>query len=152
MSIYTVHMKETSDQPSAFERAVFVRDGFSWWALIFGPLWLLWNRAWIGFLIWSLIQIGLGLLVHSQIIHFGAQSFLELLIALVLGFEASSIQRYVLHRRGFRIVDLVQDRCLVDAERRFFARLDMNDPAPMTRAATTSGTPHLVGLFPSAGA
>ena len=78
MSIYTVHMKETSDQPSAFERAVFVRDGFGWWALFLGPLWLLWNRAWLGFVIWSLIQIALGLRLqmhHGKPHHIDAQLF-----------------------------------------------------------------------------
>jgi hypothetical protein len=90
--------------------------------------------------------------MQNQIIHIGAQSLLELLIALSLGFEAASIRRYVLRRRGFRMVDVVQDHSLVDAERRFFARFEMTNPAPETRAATTSGTPHLVGLFPSSGA
>ena len=69
MSIYTVHMKATSDEPSAFERAVFVRDGFGWWAFLFGPLWLLWNRAWLGFVVWALIQFGLTLLVQNHINH-----------------------------------------------------------------------------------
>ena len=152
MSIYTVHMKETSDQPSAFERAVFVRDGFGWWALFLGPLWLLWNRAWLGFVIWSLIHIALGLLVHSHIIHMGAQGLLELLLAIALGFEAASIRRYVLRRRGFRLVDVVQNRRLADAERRFFARFEMDNPAPVMRTSATSGSSPLVGLFPSAGA
>ena len=152
MSIYTVHMKETSDQPSAFERAVFMRDGFGWWALFLGPIWLLWNRAWLGFVVWCLVQIALGLLVQSHIIHMGAQSLLELLIAVALGFEAASIRRYVLRRRGFHLVDVVQDRRLVDAERRFFARFEMTNPIPVTRTAASVGTSPLVGLFPSAGA
>lgn len=152
MSIYTVHMKETSDQPSAFERAVFVRDGFGWWALFLGPIWLLWNRAWLGFVVWCLVQIALALLVQSHIIHMGAQSLLELLIAVALGFEAASIRRYVLRRRGFHLVDVVQDRRLVDAERRFFARFEMTNPIPVTRTAASVGTSPLVGLFPSAGA
>ena len=152
MSIYTVHMKETSDQPSAFERAVFVRDGFGWWALVLGPLWLLWNRAWLGFVIWCLFQIALGLLVQSHVIHMGTQSLLELLIAVALGFEAASIRRYVLRRRGFHLVDVVQHRRLVDAERRFFARFEMANTTPVTRPAASAGTSPLVGLFPSAGA
>ena len=151
MSIYTVHMKETSDEPSAFERAVFVRDGFGWWAFLFGPLWLLWNRAWLGFVVWALIQFGLTVLMQNHMIHIGAQSLLELLIALVLGFEAASIRRYVLNRRGFRFIDVVQDRRLIDAERRFFARYEM-ETAPATRTTAATAAPHLVGLFPSAGA
>ena len=151
MSIYTVHMKGTSDQSSAFERAVFVRDGFDWWAFLLGPLWLLWNRAWLGFLIWLVLQFGLGLLVQNHVIHMGAQSLLELLIALALGFEAATIRRYVLRRRGFRMVDVVQERRLIDAERRFFSRAELGAAsAPSTPASASA--PHLVGLFPSSGA
>ena len=152
MGIYTVHIKGSSDEPSAFERAVFVRDGFAWWAFVFGPLWLLWHRAWLALLIWTLLQIGIGALVHMHVIPMLAQSAIELIIALALGFEGSSLRRYVLHRRGFRWVDVVQERRLVDAERRFFARQPHeNNTSGTTRAVGSSAAP-LVGLFPSAGA
>ena len=152
MGIYTVHIKGSSDEPSAYERAVFVREGFGWWAFIFGPLWLLWNRAWLALLIWTCLQFGLALLVQNQILHVGAQSLLELILALALGFEAATLRRYVLRRRGFRMIDVVQERRLADAERRFFARVEMPHHTPSSHHGMAPGTPGLVGLFPSAGA
>ena len=152
MSIYTVHMKRSSDEPSALERAVFVRDGFSWWAFLFGPVWLLWNRAWLALLGWILIQIALGWMVQIEFIHFLAQSVLELIIALILGFEAGTIRRYVLSRRDFQMIDVVQERRLIDAERCFFNRASIQEHIPVPRSSTTTASPSLVGLFPSSGA
>ena len=147
-----MHMKETSEEPSAFERAVFVRDGFGWWAFLFGPLWLLWNRAWLALLVWIVLHAGLSLLVQNKILDAGPQVLLELVIALALGFEASTLRRYVLNRRGYQMVDVVQERRLIDAELRFFARHEIQDTAALPRVAVGAGPAPLVGLFPSAGA
>jgi hypothetical protein len=152
MGIYTVHMKGSPDEPSAIERAVFVREGFGWWAFLFGPAWLLWNRAWFTLLGWIVLQIALGWMVQTRAIPMSAQTVLELIIALGLGFEAGTIRRYVLRRRGFQMVDVVQERRLIDAERRFFARATTHDHAPVPRSSMSAGSPSLVGLFPSAGA
>jgi hypothetical protein len=46
MAVYTVHeppMKAEQSQPDP-ERFVFVRDGFSFWAFLLPPLWMLWRR------------------------------------------------------------------------------------------------------------
>ena len=49
MAVYTVHEPplkryETDADP---ERFVFVRDGFSFWAFLLGPLWMLRHRMWL---------------------------------------------------------------------------------------------------------
>lgn len=152
MGIYTVHIKGSLDEPSASERAVFVRDGFVWWAFLLGPIWLLWNRAWLALLIWILCQVGIGFLVQAQIIPFLAQSAIEIVIALALGFEASSLRRAALKRRSFQFVDVVHEQQLVDAERRFFARQKYKDQTRTDADVLKSSSVPLVGLFPSAGA
>ncbi len=151
MGIYTVHIKGSSDEPSAFERAVFVRDGFAWLAFLLGPIWLLWNRAWLALLVWILLQVAIGFLVQAHVIPMPAQSLIEFVIALALGFEAASVRRYALRRRGFRLVDVVQESRLIDAERRFFARQTFEAKANTASASYGSSVP-LVGLFPSTGA
>ncbi len=40
MRFWTIHMRANAPP-------VLVREGFSWTALLFGPLWLAWHRAWI---------------------------------------------------------------------------------------------------------
>ncbi len=40
MTTWTVHLR-------ADEEPILLRDGFSWAALLFGPIWLLTHRAWV---------------------------------------------------------------------------------------------------------
>ena len=49
MSVYTVHEPPTRAGAAAsdVERFAFVRDGFSWWAFLFAPLWMLRHRMWL---------------------------------------------------------------------------------------------------------
>ena len=50
MAVYTVHEPLPRDGARSApepERFVFVRDGFSFWALLFGPLWMLRHRMWL---------------------------------------------------------------------------------------------------------
>jgi hypothetical protein len=65
MAVYTVHQPrlrkgEASVDP---ERLAFVRDGFHFWAFLFAPLWLLWHRLWLAFVLWVVLfgaaEIGL---------------------------------------------------------------------------------------------
>jgi len=48
MSVYTVHVPpataQTAPDPGRF---VFVRDGFSFWAFLLGPVWMLWHGMWL---------------------------------------------------------------------------------------------------------
>src|SRR5882757_8578104 len=49
MAIYTVHeppLKGDQTQPDP-ERFAFVRDGFSFWAYLLTPLWMLRHRLWL---------------------------------------------------------------------------------------------------------
>jgi len=51
MSIYTVHeppLKAGESTPDP-DRFVFVRDGFSFWAFLLAPLWMLRHRLWLVF-------------------------------------------------------------------------------------------------------
>ena len=49
MAVYTVHQppaRHADPLPDA-ERIVFVRDGFSFWAFLVAPWWMLWHRMWL---------------------------------------------------------------------------------------------------------
>ena len=59
MSVYTVHEPplrryDTAGDPDRF---VFVRDGFSFWAFLLGPLWMIRHRMWL-VLIGYLLLVG----------------------------------------------------------------------------------------------
>jgi hypothetical protein len=48
LKTYIVFEPENARAGDAGERTEFVREKFSWPALFFAPLWLLFNRLWLG--------------------------------------------------------------------------------------------------------
>ncbi len=52
MIIYTVHepQRPAESIEARAEGVVFVKEGFTLWGFIFGPLWLLYNRLWFEFI------------------------------------------------------------------------------------------------------
>jgi hypothetical protein len=128
MPVYTVHapVADGTDARIATDRFVFVRDGFAFWALVFGPFWLARHRLWLALL--GYIAVWVGVTVALSLLHAGAGTRLivTLLIALLMGFEAASLWRWTLSRRKWRQLDIVVADDEETAERRFFDRFTAN--------------------------
>jgi hypothetical protein len=123
MTSFTVHLPPTppGERPAA-EKIVFLRDGFSTWAFIFGPLWFMWKRAWLPAVLWSLVLAvlaGLGVLLK---IPADAMSFAALAVALFLGFEGCRLLAWSLQRRGYVESDVVIGENEEEAELVYFER------------------------------
>ncbi|HEY4407541.1 MAG TPA: DUF2628 domain-containing protein [Xanthobacteraceae bacterium] len=166
MAVYTVHEPPVRGGATAApepERFVFVRDGFSFWALLLGPLWMLRHRMWLVLLLYAGLAVGLSLVLQLQ-----ASAKIGLivwgLIALLIGFEAATLRRFTLGRRGYRNIGIVVGDDLELAERRFFdawVRRDRKDRADdpagagSAPALTPLRMPHpasdVLGLFPEPG-
>src|SRR6266849_3121345 len=120
MSIYTVHVPPPETSAPNPERFIFVRDGFSFWAFLLAPLWMLWHRLWlvfVGYLALAvLLQIGLHLIGASAVVTFTAGA----LLALLVGFEAATLRRVTLARRRWKNIGTVVGDDGEAAERRFF--------------------------------
>jgi hypothetical protein len=171
MSIYTVHeppLKADGSTPDP-DRFVFVRDGFSFWAFLLAPLWML--RLWLVFVGYVIVavalQVGLRLIGASL----GVIITVSLLLALLVGFEAATLRRFTLARRRWKNVGIVVGNDLESAERRFFdAWVDKpwTDPsganpsagggvsrasfaAGMATARRPQGSSEVLGLFPQPG-
>src|ERR1700724_3939151 len=95
MSVYTVHIPPSTRRGAASgpERFVFVRDGFSFWAFLLGPLWMRWAGLWLalaGYLVLAAaLQFVLGAAGAQSGLAFAAGAFLALLI----GFEGATLRR-----------------------------------------------------------
>ena len=154
MNVYTVHLKGAPDDLAALERAIFVREGFSWAALVFGPAWLLWNRLWLPFLVWLVADA--GLLTWATLSSPAAFSVtgLHVLMHLALAFEAAPLRRASLGRRQYQAVGVVHGRRIGDAECAYFARRGALPPIASLDhvVAGRPRTASMVGLFPTAGA
>jgi Protein of unknown function (DUF2628) len=168
MAVYTVHQPpvRTADPLPGAERIVFVRDGFSFWAFLFAPLWMLWHRTWMVLLGYVLLTGSVnGVLVALGASH-AALAVVDLFISLLVGLEASTLRRFTLRRRGWANVGIVSGTDLEDAERRFFGAwlraprppMEAGSPPARTTAGaagqTTRGpqAPDVIGLFPEPGA
>lgn len=123
MAVYTFHVPRDAmpGDRAALERAVLVRDGFSWGALIFQLLWCLWNRLWL---------IAIGVILISTVLSFGLElaglpevaiGAAGFLFALWFAFEANNLRRMMLERRGLVMRGVVVARNEEEAERRAFA-------------------------------
>ncbi|MBV8927359.1 MAG: DUF2628 domain-containing protein [Bradyrhizobium sp.] len=123
MPVYTVHA------PTAYaadfrstDRFVFVRDGFHFWAMVLGPLWLIWKRLWLALLGWLVLFLALEVAVVQLGGGAEALSGVDIIMAVLMGLEASTLQRWTLSRRNWRQLDVVVADDEESAERRFFDR------------------------------
>lgn len=123
MAIFTVHLPPTAaGQRPAPEKIVFLRDGFSWPAFIFGPFWLAWRRAWLVAGLWTLLLVAVGLIAWKLRVSRDAMSWLTLALAAWLGFEGGRLVAWSLARRGYVEHDLVIGDDVDEAEAAFFHR------------------------------
>ncbi len=167
MPTYTVHAPppRQGETISAPERFVFVRDGFHFWACVLAPLWLLLHRLWLAFVIYIVGYGPVGIALALLRAPANTQFLVGLLIALLVGFEASSIWRWTLTRRGWTMLGFVVGEDAELAERRFFAEwskqaagASATPPAshepkystPMRRGPPSPAD--VIGLFPEPGA
>lgn len=172
MPVYTVHAPVTNGADlAATDKFAFVRDGFHFWAAVAGVIWLGWHRLWLA-LIGSIVvmaALNLGLAWFGA----GARIILaiDVVLALLLGFEAASLRRWTLSRRNWRQLDIVVADDEEAAERRFFDRWTAlhrvyNDPYSVERGGPpptrhVPGQPFskappipqggIIGLFPEPG-
>jgi hypothetical protein len=160
MPVYTVHepRKLTGNPVRDAERFQFVRDGFHFWAFLLGPVWMLFRRMWLVFLLYMIVtvavQFGLTMLGMSAAVNF----VVGFLIALLVGFEAGTLRRFTLRR--WRNVGSVVGVNRDEAERRFFdawvAREEYGQPLvdnpdgipPGANVVRTQSSDDVIGLFP----
>ena len=122
MPTFTVH-EPPNPPPDRIDRAesfVFIKDGFSWSAALFAPIWLLAHRLWwplLGYVVLS----GLLELVR-WVIPFdpGWVTLAAIGLHLLIGFEADTLRRWTLGQRGWRTLGSVSGRNATECERRFY--------------------------------
>ena len=167
MSVYTVHEPplRAGAAASDVERFAFVRDGFSWWAFLFAPLWMLRHRMWLVLIGYVVVAGAIEIPVKMSGAPALATSLIGVLLGLLVGLEAGTLRRFTLNRRGWKNLGVVSGDDLEDAERRFFDvwLRRTNTPSSGPQAAmpgSASAAPFrrgplgsdVIGLFPEPGA
>ena len=177
MAIYTVHeppLKGDQTQPDP-ERFAFVRDGFSFWAFLLPPLWMLRHRLWLVLLGYIVVLVALQFALNAIGASTTVTFVVSALLSLLVGLEAATLRRFTLARRRWQNLGIVVGDDLEAAERRFYGVWADGDwptnasihraPRPLSAAsssasATTTmplfqppqGSAGVIGLFPEPGA
>ncbi len=173
MPVYTVHAPVMNNADvRATDRFAFVRDGFHVWAALLGAVWLAWHRLWLALIAWIVVMVAIDFGLTALGAGRTAIFLVDVMLALLMGFEAASLRRWTLSRRNWRQLDIVVADDEEQAERRFFDRwtakqralsndqqaVDRGGPPPTRDIA---GQPFLrppplprndiIGLFPEPG-
>lgn len=122
MKTWTAHLRD--DRPPEL-----LREGFSWSAWAFGPLWLAAHRAWVA--------AGLVLAAQIALVVFARGTTLVVLWITgnwLLGLFGNDLRRWALHLRGYTLAHVVAAR---------------DDDSAFTRLLATR--PDLADLFLPAG-
>lgn len=115
MTIYTAMIKPGAEP-------VLVREGFSWGALLLGPLWLARHRAWIAAAIAFAVEVATGLSPSP------ASGILSVAVALILGLTGNDLRRWTLENKGYVLMHAVAARSADDAFVRLMShRPDLHD-------------------------
>jgi hypothetical protein len=172
MPVYTVHAPVTNGADlTATDKFAFVRDGFHFWAAVAGVIWLAWHRLWLALIGCIVLMLAVNAGLGALRVGSGAILLIDVVLALLLGFEAASLRRWTLSRRKWRMLDVIVADDEESAERRFFDRwtarnrvtsdsysVDRGSPPPTRSVA---GQPFskpppipqggIIGLFPEPG-
>lgn len=157
---------ERQGDKSDVESMRLVKDGFRPWAFLFGPVWFLAKRLWLGTL---LVVIALALILGAVWflrITPTALGWISFLLMVLVGLEASTIERWTLRRRGWQEADVVIAKNATDAEQKAAERLLANDPfaakpappqpLPQSQPGSAQSQAYtapsgVIGLFPEPG-
>jgi hypothetical protein len=161
MAVFTVYL--SGDLPggeadsATLEQAAFLREGFSWSAFLFGPLWLVRHHLWLGFAVWLAAVVLFGLFAADHLPSAAGFAVL-VLIQLLLGFEGNHLREAGLTRRGFHLADVVAANRQEEAEHAFFrfapeAKSDAKSEGKSRQLSVNfraADQNHVLGLFPEA--
>jgi hypothetical protein len=103
VKLYSAHLKGNVEP-------ILVNEGFSWGALIFGPLWLAAHRAWVAAAISFAAYVLIAALAPEP-----AATVLSIGLAVILGLIGNDLYSWALEHRGYVLVDVLAGRNIDDA-------------------------------------
>jgi len=122
MLTFTVHEPPNppADRVDRAEGLVFIKDGFAWLAVPLAPVWLLMHRLWWALLAWVGAVAALQLAQQFGVLTENTTGLMTLGLNVLVGFEAGTLRRWALDRKGWSMLGAVSGRTEDECERRFF--------------------------------
>ena len=120
MRVYTYHLKP-GETPLA--DAVAVREGFCWWAVVFGFLWALSHRLWLVAVVLAAAPMLVRMAIDGGWIDPGIGSTVLIVFSFYVGCSGNDWRREKLERKGWLLAGIVTGRDDAEADQRFFDRV-----------------------------
>jgi hypothetical protein len=116
MRVYTVHVPPfSSREPDP----ILIKEGFSWPALLFGPLWSLASRLWLVTVGLVVVLVALGAVLDALAVDDLVETVVSLAVAVLIGAHGNDWRRRALARRGYREAGVVAARSIDEALARY---------------------------------
>ena len=116
--IYNVLEKPEAPEPT--DRVVLLKEGFTFWAFIFGPIWLLAKRQWVLFFGFIACAIGVRLLAGLFDLPVLTVAVVALFLHIMLGYHANDLRAWRLKRTGYRFAGVLAAESPMHAQRRYY--------------------------------
>ena len=150
MRIYSVHAREELAGMAVAEEMIFIKEGFSWPALIFGSLWLIYQRMWLVLVFYVSITAAVAVLAVLADAIPPVHVLSQMALMVVFAFEANNLRRWTLGLHGWRLIGFACGRTLMDSEADFFHRWQARTPPPRpeNKGPRTGAMPAMEPMFP----
>jgi hypothetical protein len=122
VTVYSVYEPPVK-APEVLTRAealTFVKEGFSWPALLVPGLWLLFQRMWLELVLFVVLFVVLGWLLGQSDQGKALLGWISLGIVVLFAAEANDLRRAALERRGWRQIGVAIGQGRDAAELSFF--------------------------------
>ena len=114
MKIFSVHHKSTEPALILSEglETRFVKEGISWTAVFFTPLWLFFHRMWL-VLFATLVLYAIAIIAAEAVgLDAGPALSLVLVVNIIIALEGNNLRRWTLKRAGYQEIGVVTGRSL----------------------------------------
>ncbi len=119
MKLYSALIKKNKEGKIA--DIVLLKEGFSFFAFLFGPFWFLYHKMWQEFLL--LLAINIAFAIFGEIAPGGDKIFLEIALAFTVALNATYWFCEHLKKRNYEFVGLVFGSNFANAKLRFVQNL-----------------------------
>lgn len=119
--IYTVHINPS--KVNALEKAIFIREGFNFFAFIFGVFWALYHQMWWLAVCLAVVVASFAAAEEFKLLDTITLAILQLAFNLIIGYQANDLRRAALVRSGYVMSDVVVSDNELRAQQRYFDRI-----------------------------
>jgi hypothetical protein len=107
MKIFTIYAKGEKEVVALGDRF------FDFYAFVFGPLWLAYNRMWLSAVFFAVVMMALADVIDST---FGCGQYVISAFLIACGFFSCDLLEYKLLRSGYVVCDVVVAKTSDEAE------------------------------------